>query len=173
MHTLIAGLNNNAELTEEDKIILQNFGGGHYNHSLFWQFMSPKSDENKISQLLRDRIEKDFDSLEKFKEKFTAEAKKISGNGWCWWVFDNTVNKSFITITNDEINPIMENSNLICLLGLDLFEHAYSLNFTKKRSRYIDGWWNVVDWNLVSKIHDVLVYEGKPIQFNTEGNIIF
>ena len=135
--------------------------------------MSPNSDEKKRSQLWRDRIEKDFESLEKFKEQFAATAKKISGNGWCWWVFDKHDNKSFLTITNDEINPIMENSNLICLLGLDLFDHAYSLNYANKKSRYIDIWWNVVDWNLVSKIHDILFCEGKIIQFNTEGNIIF
>jgi superoxide dismutase, Fe-Mn family len=173
LHSLLAGLESNGGVSDQDKTILKKFGGGHYNHSLFWQYMSPNSSVASISIFLGERIEKDFGSLENFKSQFSQAALKIFGSGWCWWVFDKSRNLSYITTTQDQINPIMDNENLICLLGLDVWEHAYYLKYVNERAKYINNWWSVVNWGIVSRIHDNLIIEQKPFELTNHGYIQF
>lgn len=173
LHRLLAGLFKNDGLSEADKLVLTNFGGGHYNHSLFWMYMSPDSDESKISKLLGERIIMDFKSLDNFKNEFQSAAVKVFGSGWCWWVFNTVQHKSFIMTTKDQINPVMEDENNICLLGLDVWEHAYYLKYMNERPKYISNWWNVVNWELVSRIHDTIAIFKKPLAISEDGYIIF
>lgn len=173
LHGLLSGLVSNEGLRESDKRTLMNHGGGHYNHSLFWQYMSPSSSTKDISDFLRERIENDFGSMEELKNKFGEAAATVFGSGWAWWVFDYSENKTHITFTKDQVNPIMENGNLVCLLGLDVWEHAYYLKFRNERKRYIDSFWNVVNWSLVSKIHDSIVLSHKFLEITDNGYIRF
>lgn len=171
LHDLLGGLYSNEELSESDKIILTKFGGGHYNHSLFWEYMHPESSEKSISPMLMDRIAVDFGDIQSFKKQFADASAKVFGSGWCWWVYNPKIQKSEIITTKDQGNPIMEDSSLVCLLGLDVWEHAYYLKFRNERVRYIDTWWNVVNWEMVSRIHDELALNGRPIVLSNDGYI--
>lgn len=173
LHGLLSGLMSNEGLRKEDKHILMNSGGGHYNHSLFWQYMSPNSSTKDIGEFLEKRIKSDFGSLEEFRDKFDQAAATVFGSGWAWWVFDYGENRSYVTTTKDQTNPIMDNGNVVCLLGLDVWEHAYYLKFKNERKRYIDSFWNVVNWDVVSKIHDKIVLSRKFLEITDDGYIRF
>ncbi|KAI5177049.1 superoxide dismutase, Fe-Mn family [Pancytospora epiphaga] len=173
LHSLLGGMFSNGGISEGDKDVLARFGGGHYNHSLFWEYMSPKSDEGSMSPLLVARIKSDFGSFDKFKEEFKAKSAKVFGSGWCWWVFNTKQSKSFITTTKDQLNPIMEDGDNVCLLGLDVWEHAYYVKYRNERVKYIDSWWNVVNWELVSQIHDEIALNGKQLEISEDGYIVF
>jgi Fe-Mn family superoxide dismutase len=159
--------------SDEDKQILIKFGGGHYNHSLFWNYMCKDSNEKSISHFLFERLEVDFGSLDLFKEAFDKESIKVFGSGWAWWVYDYEKRKSYITSTKDQINPVMENPHLVCLLGLDVWEHAYYLKYQNKRAQYVNNFWNVVNWKRVSIIHDKIVLNNKKLEITNDGYIIF
>lgn len=176
LHQLLSGLMSNEGLKEDDKRILMTSGGGHYNHSLFWQYMSPNSCINDMSEFLKGRIKNDFGSFDEFKDEFDRVAATVFGSGWAWWVFDYGENRSYIVGTKDQINPIMNNGNLVCLLGLDVWEHAYYLKFKNERKEYIKCFWNVVNWGLVSEIHDKIVLSSEPrqpLEITDDGYIKF
>ncbi len=172
---LLFKISTNNKFSEDIKKILINHGGGHYNHSLFWQFMTPPNTDSKftMSRSVEERIKKDFGSLENFKNEFKTKSLSVFGSGWCWWVYDTNKKCSLITTTKDQWNPIMENSNLVCMLGLDVWEHAYYLKFQANRGEYIDSWWNVINWNIVSKIHDELIPNNKQVHLLKNGLIDF
>jgi Fe-Mn family superoxide dismutase len=130
---------------------VRNNGGGHYNHELFWQSMSPKSTAKPDGKLLL-AIEKDFGSFEAFKTQFTDAGKNRFGSGWAWLVVNND-KKLIIGSTPNQDNPLMDVSDLkgTPLLGLDVWEHAYYLRYQNKRPDYINAWWNVVNWEVVQK----------------------
>ena len=130
---------------------MRNNGGGHYNHELFWESLTPKSSLKPTGKLLG-QIEKDFGSFDAFKAKFGDAAKTRFGSGWAWLVLDND-NKLVIGSTPNQDNPLMDISELkgTPLLGLDVWEHAYYLKYQNKRPDYITAFWNVVNWDVVAK----------------------
>ena len=124
---------------------VRNNGGGFYNHNLFWKFMSPDGG-GKPSRSLLNAIESDFGSFEAFKEKFTAAATTRFGSGWAWLV--KSEGKLVVTSTPNQDNPLMDIAEVkgIPILALDVWEHAYYLNYQNRRPDYIAAFWNVVNW---------------------------
>ena len=130
---------------------MRNNGGGHYNHELFWQSLTPKSSQKPEGKLLT-QIEKDFGSFDAFKTKFADAGKTRFGSGWAWLVLDKN-NKLVIGSTPNQDNPLMDVSELkgTPLLGLDVWEHAYYLKYQNKRPDYITAFWSIVNWEVVAK----------------------
>lgn len=129
-------------------VAIRNNGGGHYNHSLFWQLMKANSNtkENKPEGKLAESINRDFNSFENFKKEFSEKAVKIFGSGWCWLIEQN--GKLKITSTPNQDNPLMDvaSEQGKPILALDIWEHAYYLKYQNKRADYIANWWNIVNW---------------------------
>ncbi len=133
-------------LPAEIKTAVQNNGGGYVNHSLFWSIMAPGGGE--MSEQLKTAVEESFGSLDKFKEEFAAAAVSRFGSGWAWLIV-NPQGKLEITSTANQDTPLSAGQKPI--LCLDVWEHAYYLNYQNRRADYISAWWNVVDWSAVSK----------------------
>lgn len=125
---------------------VRNNGGGYANHNLFWEVMSP-SGGGEPSGELADAINSAFGSFDSFKEKFAAAAAGRFGSGWAWLIVDG--GNLDITSTPNQDTPLMEGKTPI--LGLDVWEHAYYLNYQNRRPDYISAFWNVVDWNKVAE----------------------
>lgn len=127
----------------------KNNGGGAWNHNFFWQVM--KSGGGSPSGKLADAMNASFGSLDKFKEQFTQAAMTRFGSGWAWLVSDG--GKLKIGSTANQDNPLMDSSELkgTPLLALDVWEHAYYLKYQNKRNEYVANWWNVVNWDEVTK----------------------
>ena len=125
---------------------VRNNGGGHYNHTLFWESMSPDGG-GEPSGDLGDAIKAEFGSFDDFKTQFEAAGVAQFGSGWVWLVVDD--GKLAITTTANQDNPI--SSGQTPLLGVDVWEHAYYLKYQNKRPDYIDAWWNVVNWQKVAE----------------------
>jgi Fe-Mn family superoxide dismutase len=131
---------------ESVRTAVRNNGGGHWNHSMFWQIMGP-SKGGEPSGKLADAIKSAFGDFSKFKEQFAAAGAGRFGSGWAWLLNDG--GKLSITSTPNQDNPLMEGKNAI--LGLDVWEHAYYLKYQNKRPDYITAWWNVVNWDAVAE----------------------
>ena len=132
-------------LPESVRTAVRNNGGGHWNHSMFWQLMGPgKGGEPRGA--LADAIRQSFGDFSKFKEQFAAAAAGRFGSGWAWLVDDG--GKLSITSTPNQDNVLMDGTKGI--LGLDVWEHAYYLKYQNRRPEYIGAWWNVVNWDEVS-----------------------
>ena len=129
-------------IPEEVRETIKNNAGGVYNHDFFWSIMSPEKDQIPSEELLK-AINKDFGSLDSFKTKFTEAALGRFGSGWAWLVKDSNGDLKVMSTANQD-NPISEGYKLI--LGLDVWEHAYYLNYQNKRPAYIQNWWSVVNW---------------------------
>ncbi len=146
-----AGLGNLCQmvnnLPDSVKTAVRNHGGGHYNHSLFWSTMSPDGGGSPSGNLA-DLIDSSFGSFDKFKEEFANAAMTRFGSGWAWLVCKD--GKISITSTANQENPLMTGEGTP-ILGLDVWEHAYYLNYQNLRGGYIGAWWNVVDWNAVEE----------------------
>lgn len=121
-------------------------GGGHYNHSMFWLCMA-KNGGGEPKGDLQQKINTDFKNFKSFKEQFTNSAKSVFGSGWTWLCMDKE-GKLLIITTSNQDTPL--ELDLIPLLALDVWEHAYYLKYQNKRPDYIDSWWNVVNWEYVS-----------------------
>ena len=136
-----------------DKTIRNNAGGA-FNHALFWKMLSPKP--VKISSRLREKLDKNFGSFEKFKEEFERVAKERFGSGWVWLVLTKR-NTLKIMSTPNQDNPLMNiiDSGGYPILGLDLWEHAYYLKYKNKRDEYIKNFWKCVNWNFVDKLYEM------------------
>lgn len=131
------------------KSAVQNNGGGHANHSLFWEILSPNGG-GQPSGALADAINETFESFEAFKEKFSATGANRFGSGWAWLVV--TDGKLEVIDTLNQDSPLSLGKTPI--LGLDVWEHAYYLNYQNKRPDYISAFWNVVNWEEVSKRYE-------------------
>jgi Fe-Mn family superoxide dismutase len=139
---LMRGINS---VPEAVRTAVRNNGGGHWNHSLFWQLMGPGKGGEPTAKLA-DAIKSAFGDFSKFKEQFAAAGAGRFGSGWAWLVNDG--GKLSITSTPNQDNPLMEGKTAI--LGLDVWEHAYYLKYQNRRPDYITAWWNVVNWDAVA-----------------------
>jgi superoxide dismutase, Fe-Mn family len=142
-------LQNLDSLPDDKKGVVRNNGGGHANHSFFWQIMSPDGG-GEPSGSLGDAINDKFGSFDDFKEKFKAAGVGQFGSGWAWLVKDG--DSVDITSTPNQDTPVMEGKTPI--IGIDVWEHAYYLKYQNKRPDYIDAWWNVVNWDEAQKRFD-------------------
>jgi Fe-Mn family superoxide dismutase len=136
-----------ASLPESIRTAVRNNGGGHWNHTLFWEIMSPDGGGEPTGELA-DAINSAFGSFQEFKDKFKAAATGRFGSGWAWLVVDAAGGLSIESTPNQD-NPLMEGRTAI--LGLDVWEHAYYLHYQNRRPDYIDAFWNVVHWGEVGK----------------------
>lgn len=133
-------------LPESIRTAVRNNGGGYANHNLFWEVMA--ADGGEPSTELAGAINSAFGSMDAFKEKFADAAAKRFGSGWAWLVA-NTDGSVEVTSSPNQDTPLMEGKTPI--LGLDVWEHAYYLNYQNRRPDYIKSWWNVVNWAEVSR----------------------
>ncbi|WP_044642141.1 superoxide dismutase [Risungbinella massiliensis] len=131
---------------ESIRTAVQNNGGGHANHSLFWEILSPNGGGAPTGELA-DAINTTFGSFEDFQGLFADAATKRFGSGWAWLVVQD--GKLAVTSTPNQDSPLMVGATPI--LGLDVWEHAYYLNYQNKRPDYIKAFWNVVNWDEVNK----------------------
>ncbi len=131
---------------------VRNNGGGFYNHSLFWEVMSPEGGAPSPQMNIHKAIERDFGSYEKFKEEFSNAAATQFGSGWAWLCVDKN-DKLFVTSTPNQDNPLMDvvEKQGTPILGLDVWEHAYYLNYQNRRPDYIEAFFNVINWHEVTK----------------------
>ncbi len=147
IHELISHLDS---IPQEIRTAVRNNAGGHANHTMFWKLMGPNAGGKPSGQLATD-IDATFGSFDAFKEKFEAAGVGRFGSGWAWLIV-NKAGKLEITSTANQDNPIMEGNKPV--MGNDVWEHAYYLNYQNRRPDYLKAWWNVVNWNEVAKNYE-------------------
>lgn len=143
---------------ENIRAAVRNNGGGHYNHSLFWNIMSP-SGGGKPAGDLAGAIDKDFGDFEEFKKKFSAAALNIFGSGWAWLTLEagkpEAENwKLKVITTPNQDTPLSQGFRPI--LGLDVWEHAFYLKYQNRRADYIKNWWNIVNWKEAGRLVNLI-----------------
>lgn len=126
------------KMEDKDKLALRNNGGGHLNHSLYWQVMDPK---NKADESLVGRINKAFGSLDAFKKKFGGAALNRFGSGWAWLSEDEKGELQVYSTANQDSPYLRNHTPIICL---DVWEHAYYLKYQNRRPEYLENWWHVL-----------------------------
>lgn len=141
-------LRNIDDVPEDIKQAVINNGGGHANHSLFWSIMSPNGGQPSSGEV-GDAIKSAFGSLEAANEEFTTAATKRFGSGWAWLVIGDDGLEIYSTANQD--SPLMQGHTPI--LGIDVWEHAYYLNYQNRRPDYVDAWKNVVNWSRVNELY--------------------
>ena len=135
-----------SEVPESIRTAVQNNGGGHINHSMFWQIMAPNAG-GAPKGALASAIDQAFGSFEQFKAAFKDAGVKRFGSGWAWLVLNKSGNLQVISTANQD-NPL--SIGLFPVMGNDVWEHAYYLKYQNKRPDYLDAWWNVVNWDAVA-----------------------
>ena len=131
-------------LPADKQTAVRNNGGGHANHTLFWEVIAPGGSKEPVGEV-KAAIEAKFGSFEAFKEAFAAAGTTRFGSGWAWLIVDG--DGVAVTSTPNQDSPVMEGKTPI--LGLDVWEHAYYLNYQNRRPDYIAAFWNVVNWDVV------------------------
>jgi len=139
--------NNLAKVPEAIKTAVRNHGGGHANHTMFWQIMGPNAG-GAPSGKLAEAITSAFSNFDNFKEKFAAAAMGRFGSGWAWLTRDAS-GKVEISSTANQDSPIMEGK--FPVMGIDVWEHAYYLKYQNRRNEYVTAWWNVVNWKEIER----------------------
>ncbi len=144
---LLADLNS---VPEDVRTGVRNFGGGHFNHSLYWAVMKPPTEGGGGEPMgtARDALERDFGGFAKFKELFDKTATTLFGSGWAWLV-QNASGKLSILPTQNQDCPLSQGSKPVFVL--DVWEHAYYLKFQNRRNEFVAAWWNVVNWDEVAR----------------------
>jgi Fe-Mn family superoxide dismutase len=127
--------------------VVRNNGGGHANHTLFWENMSPDGGGEPAGELA-DAINTAFGSFDQFKDQFEANGVAQFGSGWTWLVWDGT--GLAVRSTPNQDNPLMDSDD-VPLLGIDVWEHAYYLKYQNRRPDYLAAWWDVVNWDEVAR----------------------
>lgn len=129
---------------------VRNNGGGYYNHNLYWDVIAPGGSSQPSDELLK-AINESFGSLEKFREAFVQAALTRFGSGWAWLVLQE--NKLVVSSTPNQDNPLMDVADVQGrpLLGVDVWEHAYYLNYQNRRPDYVDAFWNIINWDEVAR----------------------
>lgn len=149
---LLSILTNIHVLPQDIQSLVQNNGGGHLNHSFFWELMSPQP-QKEPEGMLREQIEKQFESLELCMKKFEETALARFGSGWAWISSDET-GVLYIHSTQNQDSPCMEKKTP--LIGIDVWEHAYYLKYQNKRAEYVQAWRHVLDWKRADKNYEQL-----------------
>ncbi len=134
-------------IPEDIRITVRNHGGGHLNHSLFWELLKK---DVLLQGKIKEAIEKEFSSFDKFNEQFTNAALGRFGSGWVWLILNGKKLEVYSTANQD--SPIMEGK--ILLLGLDVWEHAYYLKYMNKRADYVSAFWNIINWTKVNELYE-------------------
>lgn len=134
-----------SKVPEDIRTAVQNHGGGHYNHSLFWSLMAPGK---KMSETVSKVLTASFGSVDAFKEQFNNEATNRFGSGWAWLVKDATGKLHVLSTANQDC-PVSQDMKVV--LCIDVWEHAYYLKYQNKRPDYIQAFWNVINWDEVEK----------------------
>lgn len=131
---------------------VRNNGGGHWNHSFFWEILAPHAGGQPTGQLA-DALNSSFGSFDSFKEKFNAAGIGRFGSGWAWLILKD--GKLEITSTPNQDNPLMDVAEVkgIPVLGVDVWEHAYYLKYQNRRAEYLNNFWNVISWSKVSETY--------------------
>jgi len=129
------------------RVDIQNQGGGHLNHTFFWNILTPKSTKEPIGNVA-DEIKKHFGMFSSFQERFNKAAQTLFGSGWAWLVITKDGSLKIVTTQNQD-NPISRDE--FPILGLDVWEHAYYLSYQNRRPEYILAWWQVVNWEMVEQ----------------------
>ena len=136
---------------EDKRAAVRNNGGGHWNHTLFWQVMAPAGSVGEPSDALMGAVNAKFGSGDACKEAFNTAGATRFGSGWAWLIVkDGGVD---VVSTPNQVNPLMDGSGTP-ILGLDVWEHAYYLNYQNRRPDYIAAWVNVINWNKVNELFD-------------------
>jgi superoxide dismutase, Fe-Mn family len=142
-------LKNLDEIPEKIRSTVRNNGGGYVNHTMFWEIMSPQGG-GKPSGKLAKEIDRTFGSFEKFQEEFNQQGLKRFGSGWVWLVMNQ--NQLEVMTTANQDSPISE--GMYPIMGNDVWEHAYYLNYRNKRDEYLKSWWNVANWEEIGKRYE-------------------
>jgi len=145
-------ISNLSSVPDAARTAVRNNGGGHANHTLFWQIMGPNGG-GEPSGPLAGAITKAFGSFDAFKQQVTQAATTRFGSGWAWLSMDNS-GALRIESTANQDNPLMEGRKPI--LGVDVWEHAYYLKYQNRRPDYLNAWWNTINWNAVSQRYQQL-----------------
>jgi superoxide dismutase, Fe-Mn family len=136
-------------IPEDKRMAVRNNGGGHANHTLFWEIMGPNGG-GEPSGALGEAIDSTFGSLDDLKSQVNDAGVKRFGSGWTWLVWDGT--GLAVKSTPNQDSPVMDSD--VPLLGIDVWEHAYYLNYQNRRPDYLEAWWNVVNWEAVAGKYD-------------------
>jgi len=134
-------------IPEKIRTAVCNNGGGHYNHTIFWNIMGPNKGGEPAGELAN-AIDSTFGSFDSFKEAFSNAAANRFGSGWAWLII-NSNGKLEVNSTPNQDSPVSQGQRVI--LGLDVWEHAYYLKYQNRRPEYIQNWWNVVNWDAVAE----------------------
>ena len=134
----------------EIKTAVINHGGGHFNHSFFWNIITPDKKKRELKGKIAEAIKKEFGSFDEFKKKFSEAALARFGSGWAWLVLNG--DELEIYSTGNQDSPIMGGKTP--LLGLDVWEHAYYIKWNSDRKGYVENWWNVVNWERVNELYE-------------------
>ena len=132
------------------KTAVINHGGGHSNHSFFWNIITPDKKKRELKGKIAEAIKKEFGSFDEFKKKFSEAALARFGSGWAWLVLNG--DELEIYSTGNQDSPIMGGKTP--LLGLDVWEHAYYIKWNSDRKGYVENWWNVVNWERVNELYE-------------------
>jgi len=143
LEDLLKGL---SSVPEDIRTAVRNNGGGHWNHSMFWQIMGPKAG-GPPTGAVADAITSSFGSFDKFKEEVKKAGVGRFGSGWAWVL--SSGGKLTVESSANQDSPVMEGKKVV--FGVDVWEHAYYLKYQNKRPDYIDAWWNVVNWKEIEK----------------------
>jgi Fe-Mn family superoxide dismutase len=135
-----------SSVPEDIRTAVRNNGGGHYNHSMFWQIMAPKAGGEPAGELA-DAIKAAFGDFAKFKDEVNKAGMGRFGSGWAWLLLNN--GKLAVESTANQDNPLMDGK--LPVMGVDVWEHAYYLKYQNRRNEYLGAWWNVVNWQEVAK----------------------
>lgn len=136
---------------------VRNQAGGHYNHSLFWTLMTAPGQGGEPEGSLRSALERDFGDVASFQREFDSAARRVFGSGWAWLIVRDD-GRLAVTSTANQDNPLMDvlpaSEQGAPILALDVWEHAYYLDYRNRRGDYIEGWWSLVDWSQVQRLYE-------------------